>query len=513
MKSISIATTPTLNTPPNHASPSRTSNSPSIRARSPSPAGSATSSQAPVSNASIKPAPLPSVAKGKRINVVQEYAKRNLEKSSLNLVVVGHVDAGKSTLMGHLLYLLGEVNERTMKKYERDAEKMKKGSFCFAWVLDETEEERSRGVTIDVGMSYFETQLHRFTILDAPGHRDFVPNMISGASQADVALLVIDSGAGEFEVGFELGGQTREHALLVRSLGVGQLVVAVNKLDTIHWSESRFYEIKEKLTFFLLGAGFKKDKLTFVPCSGFTGENMIECKSQELLAWYEGPTLRECLDALQPPVRLLEKPFRLPVTDYFKGGSAAGGGGSLSVSGRIEAGTLQIGDAITVMPLGEHGAVKAIESNNEAIKWAVAGDNVVITLNGIDVQQISIGNVLCAPQSLVPVADAFQVKIVTFDIAIPLTLGVPIVLHHQSASTPGIISKLVSILNRASGEVIKKNPRALPKNVTAIVDIKLDKPICVELAKESRELGRVMIRSGSTVVAAGIVTEIVNRVK
>ncbi|KAI8840847.1 P-loop containing nucleoside triphosphate hydrolase protein [Chytriomyces cf. hyalinus JEL632] len=508
MKSISIATTPTLNPPTAHASPSRTSNSPSIRARSPSPAGSATSSQAPVSNVSIKPAPQPSVAKGKRINVVQD---------SLNLVVVGHVDAGKSTLMGHLLYLLGEVNERTMKKYERDAEKMKKGSFCFAWVLDETEEERSRGVTIDVGMSYFETQLHRFTILDAPGHRDFVPNMISGASQADVALLVIDSGTGEFEVGFELGGQTREHALLVRSLGVGQLVVAVNKLDTVecnmHWSESRFYEIKEKLTFFLLGAGFKKDKLTFVPCSGFTGENMIECKSQELLAWYEGPTLRECLDALQPPVRPLEKPFRLPVTDYFKGGSTAGGGGSLSVSGRIEAGTLQIGDAVTVMPLGEHGVVKAIESNNEAIKWAVAGDNVVITLNGIDVQQISIGNVLCAPQSLVPVADVFQVKIVTFDIAIPLTLGVPIVLHHQSASTPGIISKLVSILNRASGEVIKKNPRALPKNVTAIVDIKLDKPICVELAKESRELGRVMIRSGSTVVAAGIVTEIVNRVK
>ncbi|KAI8831489.1 HBS1-like protein [Chytriomyces cf. hyalinus JEL632] len=466
----------------------------------PSPAGSATSSQAPVSNVSIKPAPQPSIAKGKRIDVVQEYAKRNLEKSSLNLVVVGHVDAGKSTLMGHLLYLLGEVNERTMKKYERDAEKMKKGSFCFAWALDETEEERSRGVTIDVGMSYFETQLHRFTILDAPGHRDFVPNMISGASQADVALLVIDSGTGEFEVGFELGGQTREHALLVRSLGVAQLVVAVNKLDTMHWSESRFCEIKEKLTLFLLRRGF-------------TGENMIECKSQELLAWYEGPTLRECLDALQPPVRPLEKPFRLPVTDYFKGGSTAGGGGSLSISGRIEAGTLQIGDAVTVMPLGEHGVVKAIESNNEAIKWAVAGDNVVIALNGIDVQQISIGNVLCAPQSLVPVADVFQVKIVTFDIAIPLTLGVPIVLHHQSASTPGIISKLVSILNRASGEVIKKNPRALPKNVTAIVDIKLDESIWVELAKESRELGRVMIRFGSTVVAAGIVTEIVNRVK
>ncbi|KAJ3071519.1 HBS1-like protein [Rhizoclosmatium hyalinum] len=362
-------------------------------------------------------------------------------------------------------------------------------------------------------MSFFQTKSHRFTILDAPGHRDFIPNMISGASQADVALLVIDSGTGEFEVGFELGGQTREHALLVRSLGVSQLVVAVNKLDMMDWAEHRFLEIKEKLTLFLLGAGFKKDKIFFVPVSGFTGENMVERKSDVLGSWYSGPTLQESLDALQPPVRALEKAFRLPIVDYFKGGVIAGGGGSLSVSGRIEAGTLQIGDTVTVMPLGEHGVVKSIESNNDPIKWAVAGDNIVITLNGIDVQQIHIGNVLCSPQALVPVADVFRVKIVTFDIAIPLTLGIPIVVHHQSASTSGIISKLISVLDKSTGEVSKKNPRALPKNVTAVVDIKVERPICVELAKDSRELGRIMIRSGSTVVAAGIVTEIVNRVK
>ncbi|KAJ3031385.1 UNVERIFIED_CONTAM: HBS1-like protein [Siphonaria sp. JEL0065] len=436
------------------------------------------------SSISIKPtaaASPPFTSKAKKINVLEEYAKRNSEKSSLNLVIVGHVDAGKSTMMGHLLYLLGAVNERTMKKYERDAENMKKGSFCFAWVLDETEEERTRGVTIDVGISYFETKAHRFTILDAPGHRDFIPNMISGASQADVALLVIDSGTGEFEVGFELGGQTREHALLVRSLHVSQLVVAVNKLDTMDWAEHRFLEIKEKLTHFLTGAGFKKEKVSFVPCSGFTGENMVQRKSEVLSAWYSGPTLQESLDALTPPVRALEKPFRLPVVDYFKGGASTGGGGSLSVSGRVEAGTIQIGDTVTVMPLGEHGVVKSIEANNDPIKWAVAGDNIVVTLNGIDVQQ-----------ALVPVADVFQVKIVTFDIAIPLTLGVPIVIHHQSAATSGIISKL---------------------NVTAVVEIKCERPICVELAKDSRELGRLMIRSGPTVVAAGIVTEIVNRVK
>ncbi|KAI9335953.1 hypothetical protein BDR26DRAFT_865422 [Obelidium mucronatum] len=428
--------------------------------RSTSPTRTHPPSQHAAASVSIGGAKTAASSKAKKINVLEEYEKRNSEKSSLNLVIVGHVDAGKSTLMGHLLYLLGAVTERTMQKYEREAEKMKKGSFCFAWVLDETEEERSRGS-------------HRFTILDAPGHRDFIPNMISGASQADVALLVIDSGTGEFE-----------HALLVRSLGVSQLVVAVNKLDTMDWAEHRFLEIKEKLMHFLM--------VFFVPCSGFTGENMLLRKSEVLSSWYKGSTLQECLDALTPPVRALEKPFRLPVVDYFKGGVAAGGGGSLSVSGR-------------------HGVVKSIEANDDPIKWAVAGDNIVVTLNGIDVQQHR--NVLCSPQALVPVADIFRCKIVTFDIAIPLTLGVPIVVHHQSASTSAIISKLISILDKATGEVSKKNPRALPKNVTAVVDITVDRPICVELAKDSRELGRVMIRSGSTVVAAGIVTEIVNRVK
>ncbi|KAJ3066280.1 HBS1-like protein [Podochytrium sp. JEL0797] len=501
----------------------------SISSKKPLPAASAASSStkgttsrgtSPIRDASMRsssptrsvalPPPPPASSKSKKINVLAEYEKRNKEKSSINLVIVGHVDAGKSTLMGHLLYLLGEVNERTMKKYERDAEKMKKGSFSFAWVLDETDEERSRGVTIDVGMSFFETPHHKFTILDAPGHRDFIPNMISGASQADVALLVVASNVGEFEAGFELGGQTREHSLLVRSLGVSQLVVAINKLDMMDWAEYRFLEIKEKMLAFLTGVGFKKDKLFFIPCSGFTGENMVARKSDVLSAWYSGPTLQESLDALHPPPRALEKPFRLPIVDFFKGGLTAGVGGGLSISGRIESGTLQIGETVTLMPLAQHGTIRSIERNNTSLPWAVAGDNIVATLHGLDVQQLSVGNVLCGTQELVPIADVVECKIVTFDIGIPLTLGVPVVVHHQSASTPGIVSKLVAILDKSTGEVSKKNPRALPKNVTAIVHLKMDRPICVELAKDSRELGRLMIRSGSTVVAAGIVTEIMS---
>ncbi|KAJ3036495.1 HBS1-like protein, partial [Rhizophlyctis rosea] len=266
------------------------------------------------------------VQKGK-INILEEWRKREGGKVGLGVVVVGHVDAGKSTLVGQLLYRLGKVDERQMKKFEREAEKIGKGSFAYAWVMDETDEERNRGVTIDVGVRWFETPHRKFTVLDAPGHRDFVPRVVGGASQADVAILVIDSTPGEFETGFQNGGQTREHAVLIRSLGVSQVVVAVNKLDLCGWSEGRFQGIVEKLGGFLMQAGFKKDKVTFVPTSGFTGENLLKRQSDELKRWYSGKTLVEVLDAFEAPQRPVEKPFRLSVTDLFKGSSAGGGGG------------------------------------------------------------------------------------------------------------------------------------------------------------------------------------------
>ncbi|KAJ3104021.1 HBS1-like protein [Phlyctochytrium planicorne] len=352
-----------------------------------------------------------------RINIEEEMKKRGTEKSLLNLVVIGHVDAGKSTIMGHLLFLLGEVQSRTMEKYKKDSEKMKKGSFAYAWVLDATEEERSRGVTIDVAISKFETTSRRFTLLDAPGHRDFVPNMISGASQADVAMLVVDSSNGEFEAGFDLGGQTREHALLVRSLGVSQLVVAVNKLDNCNWDEARFLEVQEKLSAFLVQAGFRRDKVVYIPCSGFTGENLIKKESDSLKSWYSGETLVEALDKLEPPIRLLEKPLRMPISDFFKGGLSTGSSASVSVSGRIEAGSVQVGDMVTLMPAGESCVVKAIEILSDSVKWAAAGDNISLS--------VSVGNVLCDSKDPIPVSAQFRAKIVTFDIKIPLTIGVP----------------------------------------------------------------------------------------
>ncbi|KAG0200265.1 HBS1-like protein [Mortierella sp. GBA30] len=465
---------------------------------------------------------------GKRIDVVTEYQKRVAEKESLNLVVIGHVDAGKSTLMGHLLYLQGEVNEKTIRKHERDAQKIGKASFAFAWVLDETGEERARGITMDVGVTKFETEHRRFTLLDAPGHRDFIPNMISGTAQADVAILVVDATTGEFESGFDANGQTKEHALLARSLGVQQLVVAINKLDVVGWSEARFVEIVQKLEQFLVkDASFKKSNLVFIPCSGFTGENLVRrstagriCNGSavsdatvgesigsvvDTFAWYKGPTLVETIDKLAAPTRPVEKPLRMSVTDVFKGT------GGVAAAGRLEAGHVQLGEAIMVMPGSVMATVKTLEVNDEPVRWAAAGDSVVLTLSGIDILQVSNGSVLCARDEPVPVTTNFAAQIVVFDVKIPITVGFPIIIHHQSHNEPAVISKLVATIDKGTGEVIRKSPRHLGKNTTAMVEIRLNgRAIPLETFKDSKELGRVMLRKGGETVAAGIVTNILS---
>ncbi|KAG8444585.1 hypothetical protein GDO86_009666 [Hymenochirus boettgeri] len=289
-----------------------------------------------------------------KINVKEELEKRQGGKQLLNLVVIGHVDAGKSTLMGHLLYLLGHVNKRTMHKYEQESKKAGKASFAYAWVLDETGEERQRGVTMDVGMTKFETRTKVITLMDAPGHKDFIPNMITGAAQADVGILVVDASRGEFEAGFEAGGQTREHALLVRSLGVTQLAVAVNKMDQVNWQQERFIEVTSKLRHFLKQAGFKESDVAYIPTSGLSGENLIK-KSQisDLTSWYKGPYLLEQIDSFKAPQRSVDNPFGFSASDVFKDQ-----GSGFCVTGKIEAGFVQIGDRLLVMPPNETCTIK-----------------------------------------------------------------------------------------------------------------------------------------------------------
>ncbi|XP_043857246.1 HBS1-like protein isoform X1 [Dromiciops gliroides] len=439
-----------------------------------------------------------------QIDVKAELEKRQGGKQLLNLVVIGHVDAGKSTLMGHLLYLLGNVNKRTMHKYEQESKKAGKASFAYAWVLDETGEERERGVTMDVGMTKFETKTKVITLMDAPGHKDFIPNMITGAAQADVAVLVVDASRGEFEAGFETGGQTREHGLLVRSLGVTQLAVAVNKMDQVNWQQERFQEIIGKLGHFLKQAGFKESDVAFIPTSGLSGENLItKSQSSELTKWYQGHCLLEQIDSFKPPQRSIEKPFRLCVSDVFKDQ-----GSGFCVTGKIEAGYIQTGDRLLAMPPNETCTAKGIMLHDEPVDWAAAGDHVSLTLVGMDIIKINVGCIFCGPKEPIKACTRFRARILIFNIEIPITKGFPVLLHYQTVSEPATIRRLISVLHKSTGEVTKKKPKLLTKGQNALVELQTQRPVALELYKDFKELGRFMLRYSGSTIAAGVVTEI-----
>lgn len=439
-----------------------------------------------------------------QLDVRAELEKRQGGKQLLNLVVIGHVDAGKSTLMGHVLFLLGNVNKRTMHKYEQESKKAGKASFAYAWVLDETGEERERGVTMDVGMTKFETATKVITLMDAPGHKDFIPNMITGAAQADVAVLVVDASRGEFEAGFETGGQTREHGLLVRSLGVTQLAVAVNKMDQVNWQQERFQEITGKLGHFLKQAGFKENDVAFIPTSGLSGENLVtRSQLSELTKWYKGLCLLEQIDAFKPPQRSIDKPFRLCVSDVFKDQ-----GSGFCVTGKIEAGYIQTGDRLLAMPPNETCTTKGITLHDEPVDWAAAGDHVNLTLVGMDIIKINVGCIFCGPKEPIRACTRFRARILIFNIEIPLTKGFPVLLHYQTVSEPAVIKRLVSVLNKSTGEVTKKKPKLLTKGQNALVELQTQRPVALELYKDFKELGRFMLRYGGSTIAAGVVTEI-----
>jgi len=427
-------------------------------------------------------------------------------KHRLSIVVVGHVDAGKSTIMGHLLYTLGLVSKKTMHKYEKEARESGKSTFHFAWVLDEQEEERARGVTIDVGVTYFETPHRRITLLDAPGHKDFVSNMITGAAQADAAVLVVNSVKGEFESGFDSGGQTKEHALLLKSLGVKEVVVAVNKMDSNDFSQERYNQIVEALKPFLHNVGFSDGDLRWCPVAGLTGENLAKRESPLLKAWYDGPTLLDLIDGFKPAERLTNFPLRLCVSDVFKTASLG-----TTVAGKIEAGRVADKDKVMVMPSGDVFLVKGMERQNESVKEAFAGDNVEIGLLGVtEMNILAVGQVLCSVNA-VPVKTTlrFVAQLMTFKSARPITMGYNAVLHIHVLTVPCVISKLIATLTNTL-EVDKKRPKCLPKDqsVNCLVEISVQRLICLELFSEFRSLGRFMLREEGETIAAGIVTEI-----
>lgn len=436
-------------------------------------------------------------------------------KPKLHLVVLGHVDAGKSTLMGRLMYELGLIDDRTLHKSKKEAAAIGKSSFVWAWALDERPEERSRGITVDVAVAHFETPQRDIVLLDAPGHRDFVPNMIGGASQANAALLVVDGSPGGFESGFALpelgnphgGGQTREHAQLARSLGIEQIAVVITKLDECEFSPERFEEIKVQLAPYLQKCGFKDSSIQWLPAIGPTGENLKEKpKDSRLASWWSGPTVVEAIDNFVPSHRLIEKPFRMPVSEVVvrtvgKSGSTAGG--------KLEGGAICPGTKVMIMPGREIGIVKSVEMRGKAVPVAMAGDNADVVLSGIEQGSINAGAVLCHPEYPVPLASRFEARVVVLEVPIPVLRGQQVTIHSHAARSDGTISKLVSLLDSKTGDTIRLNPRCLLKGQTAIVEITPNRPMPVEKYADYQALGRVALRDQGKTLAVGVITSIV----
>jgi elongation factor 1-alpha len=308
------------------------------------------------------------------------------EKNHVNLVVIGHVDSGKSTSTGHLIYKCGGIDKRTIEKFEKEAAEMGKGSFKYAWVLDKLKAERERGITIDIALWKFETAKSVFTIIDAPGHRDFIKNMITGTSQADVAILIIAGGQGEFEAGISKDGQTREHALLAFTMGVKQMIVAINKMDdkSVNYGESRYLEIKKEVSDYLKKIGYNPDKIPFIPISGWMGDNMVE--KSDNMPWYKGQCLIESLDAIEPPKRPKDKALRLPLQDVYK----IGGIGTVPV-GRVETGLLKPGMVITFGPMNVVTECRSVEMHHESLTEAEPGDNVGFNVKNLAVKDLKRG--------------------------------------------------------------------------------------------------------------------------
>ncbi|KAK0641130.1 P-loop containing nucleoside triphosphate hydrolase protein [Cercophora newfieldiana] len=431
----------------------------------------------------IEDAPLP---KSKNLDVLSEFHNSKSKKTA-SFVVVGHVDAGKSTMMGRLLLDLGVVEQRTVDKLRQEADKIGKKSFALAWVLDQRTEERSRGVTIDIATNRFETDTTLFTILDAPGHQDFIPNMIAGASQADFAILVIDASTGAFESG--LKGQTREHSLLIRSMGVSRIIVAVNKLDTVGWSVERFNEIKNQVSGFLSATGFQAKNISFVPLSGLHGDNLVRRSSDSAASWYTGATLVEELENSEPSARALAKPLRMTIAEVFRTQQSP-----LSIAGRLDAGSLQMGDAILVQPSGEKAYIKSLQVDEAPADWAVAGQNAALHLSNIDPIHVRVGDIICDPAKPINCLDTFTLKALAFDFLMPMQVDV----HRGRLHVAGRIEVITGLLDKVTGAVTKKKPKIVKPASVARIVVKLESKVPLEAGQ------RVVLRSGGQTVAAGL---------
>ncbi|MGC8586164.1 MAG: translation elongation factor EF-1 subunit alpha [Candidatus Micrarchaeia archaeon] len=416
------------------------------------------------------------------------------EKPHLNLIFIGHVDHGKSTTVGRLLYESGAITERDIEKYKELTQQFNRPTFEFAFVMDQLKEERERGITIDIAHREFQTPKYYFTIIDAPGHRDFVKNMITGASQADAAVLVVAADEG-------VRPQTREHAILASVLGIGQIIVGINKIDKVNFEKEKFEAVKKEVYDLLKLLGFKVDSILFVPYSALEGSNVM--KKSEKMAWYNGPTLFEALDTLKVPDKPTNLPLRLPIQDVF----SIAGFGTVPV-GRVETGVLKVGDMITIMPSGIKTDVKSIEMHHQPLQKAEPGDNVGFNIKGVDKKDIKRGDVVGPANNPPTVAEEFTAQIVVLHHPNVIARGYTPVFHIHTAQVACTITDILEKKDPKTGQVLEQNPETIKTNDIAVVKVKPTRPVVIEKFNDFKQLGRFAIRDMGETIGAGIVLDV-----
>ncbi len=411
-------------------------------------------------------------------------------KPHMNLVVIGHVDHGKSTLVGRLVYDTGGIREEEMRKLKELAKELKKETFEFAFVMDQLKEERERGVTIDIMHRRFDTNKFYFTIIDAPGHRDFVKNMITGTSQADAAILVVSAKDGIQE-------QTKEHAYLAKVLGVGQVIVALNKIDAVNYDEKKYNEVKEAVIKLLKGIGYKTDEMLFVPTSGYVGDNVA--KKSDKMPWYKGPTIVEALDTFTQPDQPVDKPLRVPIQDVY----SITGVGTVPV-GRVETGILKLNDNVVFVPSGSKGEVKTIEMHHEQHQEARPGDNIGFNVRGIGKGDVKRGDVACNPSTAAKPVKEFTAQIIVLNHPSVISKGYTPVFHIHTAQVACTVTEIVKKLDPKTGAVAQENPDYIKTGDAAVIKVKPSKPVIIEKQSDIPQLARFAIRDMGQTVAAGV---------
>ncbi len=419
-------------------------------------------------------------------------------KPHLNLVFIGHVDHGKSTTVGRLLYDAGVIDEQTLRKLKEKAQELGKVGFEFAFVMDRLKEEQERGVTISLSYQKFETPKHYFTIIDAPGHKDFIKNMITGTSQADAAVIVVAANDGVME-------QTKEHIFLTKTLGVPQVIIVINKMDMVHWDEKRFNEVKDQVSKVLTSVGFKAAEIPFVATASLKGEGVVNPVTSA--PWYKGETLLKALDGLKAPEQPTGLPMRMPVQDVYN----IKGIGAVPV-GRIETGIMKNGQQVIVMPTGAKGEVKTIEMHHENIPEARPGDNVGICVRGIGKAEARRGDVIGPLDKPPMVVKEFTAQIIVLNHPTVLTVGYTPVFHVHTAQASCRIKELVRKIDPRTGATITEKPDFLKNGDAAIIKVEPIRPLCIEKQKDFPQLAKFAIRDMGRTVAAGMCIDVVPKV-